>query len=126
MQGRSGEFLIRELNLTSSQQDAFGKLRDEHRDKLVLLQEQDRHLHDRFFDVLFQPVSDTLIVKELADSIAGIRRQMELLTFDHFRQLRQLLTEPQKLKFHRVFKQALEQAMPLPGSGGPPMRNPRR
>ncbi|MFZ4523475.1 MAG: Spy/CpxP family protein refolding chaperone [Bacteroidales bacterium] len=119
VQGRSGEFLIRELNLTSAQQDDFGKLRDEHQERLMQIREKDRILHDRFFNALFQSPADTQIVNRLADSIAGTRKQMEMLTYNHFSQLRQLLTEPQKVKFHKVFRQALERAMPPPDTEGP-------
>ena len=125
IQGRSGEFLIRELNLTSVQQDEFGKLRDEHQERLMQIREKDRILHDRFFDALFQSPADTQIVNSLADSIARTRRQMEILTFNHFSQLRQLLTEPQKAKFHQVFRQALERAMPPPDPAGPSPLNHR-
>jgi protein CpxP len=112
--GKSAKFLIRELSLTPGQQDEFGKLREEHRHRLMILQQQDSRLHDRFFEAIFLPVPDTLTSKILSDSIADVRRQMELLTFEHFRQLRQLLNDEQKNKFHRVFRQALEHVMPLP------------
>jgi Spy/CpxP family protein refolding chaperone len=118
--GQSAEFLIRELTLTPSQQDNFGKLREEHRLKLTNLQEQDRILHDRFFEAVFLPGHDTLAMSILADSIASVRKQMEILTFEHFRQLRQLLSEDQKMKFHQVFRKALERVMPLPEPPGPP------
>ncbi|MCX6306780.1 MAG: Spy/CpxP family protein refolding chaperone [Bacteroidetes bacterium] len=117
--GEAAEYLIDELKLTPGQQDQFGKLRKEHRGKLSLLQAEDRRLHDLFFESLFLIPADTLTVNVLADSMAGLRRQMELLTFEHFRQLRLLLTEEQSRKFHQVFNQALERVMPLPPM--PPM-----
>ena len=118
--GRSEEFLIRELALTPKQQDEFGKLRDMHSEKLRMLQEQDRKLHDRFFDALFLPATDTLALDIISDSISDIRKQMELLTFEHFSQLRQVLTERQKVRFHQVFRQALERVMPMPLPPAPP------
>ena len=118
--GESAKFLIHELTLTPGQQDEFGKLRDEHRQRLAILQERDRRLHDRFFEAIFLPAPDTLAAIILSDSIAAVRRQMELLTFDHFMQLRLLLNEEQKNKFHGVFRQALEHAMPLPDPPLPP------
>ena len=114
VRGQAAEFLIHELELTPVQQDRFGKLREGHRDKLTILQEQDRKFHERFFETLFLTPTDTITASLLADSIAGVRRQMELLTFEHFSQLRQLLTEPQKMKFHQVFRQALDRVLPPP------------
>jgi periplasmic protein CpxP/Spy len=118
--GQAGEFLIRELTLTSPQQDNFGKLRDSHQKILLAMQERDRRLHDRFFEAIFLPVPDTLEVGIIADSIAGLRRQVEMLTFEHFKQLRQLLTKEQTEKFHRVFRQALDRVMPIPEPPPPP------
>ena len=118
--GQAGEFLIRELSLNSSQQDNFGQLRDSHQKTLLALQERDRQLHDRFFEAIFLPVPDTLEVGIIADSIAGLRRQMEMLTFEHFNELRRLLTKEQTQKFHRVFRQALDRVMPIPEPPPPP------
>ena len=118
--GKAADFLIRELNLTTTQQEEFGTLRDGHREQLLNLQAQDRDLHDRFFEVIFLPTPDTLAAKILADSIADIRRQMELLTFNHFMQLQELLKKDQKVKFHQIFRQALERVMPLPEPPLPP------
>ena len=120
MRGRSPDLLTRELMLDPRQQDEFGKLRYKHRERMFDLQEKDRKLHDRFFEVLFQPTPDTIAMRSLADSISEVRKQMELLTFEHFLRLRQLLNPDQQGKFHRVFKQALEHIMPLPAP--PPHR----
>ena len=118
------EFLIHELTLSPIQQDKFGDLRDEQRQKLQLLQEQDRKLHNLFFDALFDPAPDTAAARGLADSIARTRQQMEMVTFEHFLKLRQLLTEEQKVKFHRVFRQALDQVLPPPLPPPPPPPQP--
>jgi periplasmic protein CpxP/Spy len=120
--GQAAEFLIRELRLTPIQRDEFGKMRDEHSARLSVLQEQDRKLHDRFFDAIFLPVPDTSSVNMLCDSIAGVRKQMEMLTFEHFANLRQLLTINQRVKFQRVFRQALDRVMPMPPA--PPVPPP--
>ncbi len=120
--GHASEFLIRELMLTPMQQDEFGKLSDENHERMRILQEQDRKLHYRFFETLFLPNADTSIAKIFADSIIDLRMQMELLTFEHFRQIKQMLTEEQKHNFHRVFRQAIECVMPpLPP---PPPQSP--
>ncbi|MEI7662398.1 MAG: hypothetical protein WCK34_09380 [Bacteroidota bacterium] len=120
LQGQAAGFLVRELGLSTAQQDEFGKLREEHHGKLMIIQEKDRKLHDRFFGALFLPVPDTSAVRILADSIADLKREIDLLTFDHFSRLRKLLSTGQQEKFHRVFRQALERAMPPPAPLSPP------
>ena len=123
-QGRSAEFLIRELGLSNTQQDEFGQLRDLHQDQLQVLQELDRKLHNRFFEMIFLPAADTLSLKILADSIAQVRIKTEMLTYEHFSELKKLLTLQQKEKFHRIFKLALEQVMPPPLPPLPPVPPP--
>ena len=124
VRGQATEFLNRELMLTPKQQDEFGKLSDENHERMLILQEQDRKLHYRFFETLFLPNADTSIAKIIADSITDLRMQMELLTYEHFRQIKQMLTEEQKHNFHRVFRQAIECVMPPPPPPPPPLPPP--
>jgi Spy/CpxP family protein refolding chaperone len=119
-QGQAAEFLIRELKLTPGQQEQFGTMRSEHRERLNFIQEHDRNLHNKFFEPLFLPTPDTTLVKSLADSIANLRREMELITFSHFMQLKQILSASQKEKFHNIFREALDRVMPPP----PPLKKP--
>ena len=109
------EFLSRQLRLTPQQQDEFDKLRDDHRDRLHILQERDRKFHDRFFEAIFLSKPDTSEVMHLADSIAVTRKEIELLMYSHFRHLQQLLNEEQKTKFHRIFRDGFNRMMsPMP------------
>ncbi|MEI6435562.1 MAG: hypothetical protein WCP32_12005 [Bacteroidota bacterium] len=116
----SAGFLIRELNLTSGQQNQFGKLRQIHLEQLDILRENDRKLHDRFFDALFLPAPDTLTASKLADTLSIVRKEMEMLTFRHFLELQKLLNDNQKMRFRQVFRGALEHVMPPPPPLPPP------
>ncbi len=129
---QAAAFLVKELGMTAAQQEAFSHLREFHHREMMLLQEQDRKLHDRFFESLFLPATDTLRLNLLADSIAGTRKQMEMVTYSHFGELTQLLNPAQKEKFRMIFRKALEQVMPpreplpppppaAPGSPPPPL-----
>jgi periplasmic protein CpxP/Spy len=121
VRGKASEFLISELKLTHDQVEEFGKLRSIHHEKMQTLQDRDRMMHDRFFGALFLTPPDTITAGILADSIAELRKQMDMLTFEHFRQLRLTLTELQKVKFQKVFNQALDRALPpLPPMPPPP------
>ena len=119
--GKASEYLIRELRLTPLQQDKYIKLRDNHREQLDILQERDRKFHDRFFETIFLSAPDKTEIQQLADSIAGTRKEIELLMFGHFRDLQQLLNGDQKIKFHRIFRDAFIRMMSPPPP--PPMRN---
>ena len=122
--GDAAELLRHELALTPQQQDEFRKNRDIHHEKLMVLQEQDRKLHELFFDLIFLPNRDTVAVQRLADSISMLRKQMEMITFEHFMHLRKILTPVQDEKFRLVFRQAIERVMPPQGPPGPPSPPP--
>ena len=119
------EFLIRELRLTPGQKEQFGKLRHNHLEQLQLLRNEDRKLHDSFFDALFLPVPDTLKASFLADSLIMIRKEMEMLTFRHFLELQKFLNDHQKTRFRKVFRNALDQVMPPPPPVPPPPPPPQ-
>jgi len=107
-------FLIRELHMTNSQQTKFRQLLNNHRMILGKLQLMDRILHKRFFDQLLISPADTHKVSALADSIASVRKNMEVLTYDHFLSIRNMLDVRQQEKFDRIFNQTLRMVIPPP------------
>ena len=107
-------FLVKELKLSGSQQNEYLRLRGNHRKMLNQLQERDKALHTRFFDQLFSEVPDLKRVSDLADSIAENRRKMEVLTYDHFMQVRQMLTPEQRKKFEKIFDEVIRMVLPPP------------
>jgi periplasmic protein CpxP/Spy len=107
-------FLVKELELSGSQQKDYLSLRNNHRMMLKQLQERDKALHNRFFDQLFSDVPGSKNVGDLADSIAENRREMEILTYDHFNQVRQMLTPEQQEKFGKIFDEVLRMVLPPP------------
>lgn len=121
---RPSDMLIRELRLTPSQRDEFGRLRHEHLYRLTSLQRRERTLHEQFFSEALRPEPDTIRMKNLLDSMATLRSRMEMMTFNHFRQLSDLLTEQQKVRFDKVFWRMLDRAMPLPVPAAPPEAPP--
>ena len=113
-------FLVKELELSGQQQKEYFLLRENHRNILRQLQEHDKTLHTRFFDQLFSEVPDLKRVGDLADSIAENRKKMEVLTYDHFMQVRQMLTPDQQKKFEKIFDEVLRMVLPPPPPPSPP------
>jgi len=107
-------FLVKELELSGSQRKEYFQLRRDHRLTLNNLQEQDKALHNRFFEQLFSEAPDMKSVHDLADSIAENRRKMEMITYDHFRQVKQMLTPAQQKKFQKIFDQVIRMVLPPP------------
>ena len=112
-------FLVKELELSGSQRKEYFRLRSDHRIMLKELQEHDKALHNLFFEQLFSEVPDPKSVHDLADSIAENRRKMEMLTYDHFNHVKQILTPAQQKKFGEIFDEVLRMVLPPPPS--PPL-----
>jgi periplasmic protein CpxP/Spy len=110
----AGGFLVKELGLSKSQRQEYFRLRRNHRLLLEQLQEKDHLLHNRFFEQLFSEVPDLKSVDDLADSIAGNRKKMEVLTYDHFMKVKQMLNPAQQKKFQEIFDEVLRMVLPPP------------
>src|SRR4051812_32919056 len=74
-------WLSGQLNFTAAQQEQYQTLQEEHRKNMEPIHRQDRNFHDRYFQLLKGEVSDSVLVRSLADSIAFNRVQTELTTF---------------------------------------------
>ena len=107
-------YLVKELNLSEPQRKEYSRIRQDHLSVLVKLQEHDKALHNRFFAQLLSEFPDMKSVHDLADSIAFNRKKMEMLTYDHFDQVRQLLTPVQRKKFEEIFDEVLKMVLPPP------------
>lgn len=113
-------FLVHELKLDDSQQEQYRKLRDDHHEKTEGLREKGRHMRDHFFELLKKPSADSADIQRLSDSIALNQKQIELLTYYHFREVRKICTPEQQKKFDDVIQDALHMMGPPPHQGPPP------
>jgi Spy/CpxP family protein refolding chaperone len=115
---RGGEdvalFLTHELMFSKDQEKQFELLRTAHHEGVEQIQHGGRSLHDRFFDLIQQPTPDTLLVQQMADSIAAIQKEIELLTFHHFQKVRAICTPEQQKKFDEIIDEALRMMAPRP------------
>jgi len=117
--GQVFEFLTHELKLDSAQQEAYKKLRDEHRSQVRPFQDSIGKAKDSFFDLLKQEnVSDSM-VEAYSKKIGNLEQQRDVFTFRHFQKLRAICNKEQQIKFDSIIQQALKQMAPArpPGPG---------
>jgi len=107
-------FLIRELGLSTEQQEEYQKLRQEHRAKLSELSARDRILHRRFFDLLLLESADSISIGAMAAAIAANRQEMELVTYKHFESVKHILNAMQQQKFDKIFQDVIRMVLPQP------------
>ena len=117
---QAANFLIKELSMNQDQQAQYQKLRQEHRAKLNVLNERDKVLHKHFFDLLVQGSADSVSLESMASAIAANRKEMELVTYEHFDQIKKILTPVQQQKFDSIFQDVLRMVLPMPSPPPPP------
>jgi len=117
-EGGPAQFLIHELALSTDQQKQFEKLKEEHHSRVMQIQDSLHTLHEAYFDEL----SSTTTMK--ADSIENLmsqkQKEIEHITFDHFKKVRGICTPEQQKKFDSVIQEALR--IMGPHQGPPPER----
>jgi Spy/CpxP family protein refolding chaperone len=113
-EGEAASFLVKELGLSDSQQKEYTQLRQEHHARLEALNQHDKDLHNRFFNLASLEKHDTISMDALSDSIAATRKKMEILTYDHFYRVMMLLNPEQQKKFNLIFKDVLRMILPPP------------
>jgi len=117
---RAANFLIRELGMNQEQQAQYQKLRQEHRAKLNVLNERDKVLHKHFFNLLVQGTADSVSLESMASAIAANRKEMELVTYEHFDLIKKILSPVQQQKFDSIFQDVLRMVLPPPSPPPPP------
>lgn len=121
-QGRGDvfEFLTNELKLSSAQQEAYRKLRDEHQAGQKELQDNIRKAKDALFSLLKQPgVTDSLIHMYSRKAVEA-DQQLDEFTFRHFQKLRAICNAEQQEKFDKIIQDALRRMAPPKRQGPPP------
>lgn len=96
-----------DLGLTDEQMKTFEVLKTEHQQVMRNFHEQGRDLRDRYFDLLKSDIVDTVAKAELEKRISENQIQIEQITFDHFKKVRELCDGEQKKKFDDVIQHIL-------------------
>ena len=107
-------FLTHELMLNDTQLQQFLMLREEHHHAAEQLQEEGRALHQHFFDLLHGQSPDSSLIQQAANAIAANQKQLDLVTFYHFQNVRAICTPGQQKKFDEVINEALRIMAPKP------------
>ena len=113
-------FIIESLKLDPNQQKQFADLRNQHQEFAKNMHEEDRMLHDAYFDLLKTENPDKAKVDSIASLMAAHQKQLELFTFDHFQKLRAICRDDQKKLFDQTIDEIAKQVSGPPHSDGPP------
>ncbi|MBA4853109.1 Spy/CpxP family protein refolding chaperone [Emticicia sp. BO119] len=112
-------FLEKELNFDEKQKEDYRVMREEHFLKARALREHIKILKEAFFkSIADSSLSDDELRKRALD-IGTEASQLDLLTFKHFRDVRQICTSQQKEKFDEIIEEVLRG---MDRQGPPPRR----
>lgn len=113
--------IIHELNFNENQVSNYNKLVEEHRAAMRKLRDEGGLLRNNYFELLKEehPADSTITLKLAA--IARNQEEIEKVTFNHFREVREICTPDQKKKFDEMILDVLR-AMGKPK--GPPHERP--
>jgi periplasmic protein CpxP/Spy len=111
-------FIVKATGMDEAQQSSYRQLRDQHRSEMEERKKQNREIREQLFSLLAQHSDNDPEVQQLADSIAATRRKEEMLTYTHFRRVREICRPDQQVKFDAAIGEAIQTL----GPPRPPMR----
>lgn len=116
----NNSFLADELGLTGEQLNKFDTLKSEHHQGVQKIMGQTKELKDQLFECI--KTGDDAKAKELAGKLSENNKAMELLTYEHFKEVRNICNENQKIKFDRILVELVRglEAQSPPPMGAPP------
>lgn len=119
-------FLVQELSFDSIQKQKLVNLVNAHRQRIREVRKNSRDAKDAFFSMLKENEIADSAIENAAKESAHYDAETDVLTFKHFRDIRNLCTPAQKEKFDQIIQQVLRMlAPPQPGKPqGPPHDGP--
>ncbi len=110
------EIIIGErLKLDEPQKQAFDKLKNDHREKMKSVNEDERKLHDELFLVLKEDLPNRAKSDSIISLIAENKKKAELITYIHFSDIKSLCTGDEQKELFNEFIDELGKMIGFPG-----------
>lgn len=107
-------FLNDKLQLSDEQKNQMISLKEQHLNLIHNLMDKNKSLHNRFFSLIKNADASESMVQSLADSIAIIQSAMDISTYNHLKDLKNICTPEQQKKFDMVLNDATRMMFPQP------------
>lgn len=98
--GKPDEVIIHRLKLNKDQVLNFEGLKNEHRKQIEEFQFVSKKLHDEYFGLLKSDSPDTIKALQLLTELGKNQQNIDRVTYEHFRQIKDLCDKDQKLLFN--------------------------
>ena len=113
------DFVIRSMHFTDDQIKQYDLLIKDHRQSMNKLRHDAMEYRKELFGSL-KNENGGANTDSLATLIAGTQKQIELVTWNHFAQVRKICTDAQKADFDNIIGDVIKK---MNGHGGPPPRD---
>ncbi len=117
------DFVIHSLKFSGEQVKSYDALINVHKHTMDSLRDESMKYRQQLFGNLKNEGRSDADADSLAGLIANGQRQIELVTYNHFAQVRALCTAPQKAEFDKIIGEVTKQ-MNGDGRGAPPPHGP--
>lgn len=120
--GKPEDFLIEKLHFNEKQKEAYLKLVQDHRSRSEELRDDLRSRKDAMFELAKKEAISDSAKKQVVMEVSILTEQLDLLTLDHFHEIRSICDPEQKEIFDSILKEITSMiAAPRPqGPPGPP------
>ena len=105
-------YLTKELALDSLQQLQYTKLIEQHQQQVNELRLQIHDAKDAFFSLLANSATSAETINEAAKHAVEVEQQLDMLTFNHFKDIRAICNITQQKKFDDIIKNAVKMMGP--------------
>jgi Spy/CpxP family protein refolding chaperone len=121
-------FLAEQLEFSEAQIKQIEAINDNQHKKIIRLNDDERLLKDALFDKLSDDNAEEATIDSITTLIGLKQKEIDKMRFNHFKSIRNICNEEQKIKFKKIITDALQRGMggensPPPNSGdrkGPP------
>jgi len=117
----AGKIIIeQELRFSKEQADKFDKLRNEHHNSARKTVDEIAMLKENLFELIKENGGDDTKATVIADEIGNKQKELDLITYNHFKDIRNLCDEKQKEKFDLILQDISKMIGPQNPPGQPP------
>ncbi|HEY5123268.1 MAG TPA: hypothetical protein VIK14_05980 [Ignavibacteria bacterium] len=117
----AGKILLeQELRFSKEQAEKFDKLRNEHSTSARKIVDDIAMLKENLFETIKENGGDDSKATKIADEIGNRQKELDLITYNHFKDIRNLCDEKQRERFDLILKDISKMIGPQNPPGQPP------
>jgi len=107
---RDMTFLSKELGMTGAKKEKLDDMETKHHTEKRALLEKNKLVREQLFRLLKTNPSDTIAVNGFVNSILTNQKEIELMTYYHFKEVKELCNPEQQKKLEETIAEAIRMA----------------